>query len=102
MDEHKQELDIFVRRVLVCCREQRLTSEEIQVIYLGLYPQSLLAKTLKLPPLGVYKIKAALVELVKLGLVHRELTNFTDKALKKETEIFWISNKGRSHLLRKK
>lgn len=102
MDEYKQELDIFVLRVLRCCKEQRLTAEEIRGIYLGLYPQSLVAKTLKLRPVSIYTIRAALATLIACDFVHKELTNFIVVSLKKETEIFWISNKGRSYLLRKK
>lgn len=95
-------MDIFVRRVLMCFKEQRLTAEEVREIYSKLYPPTLVERALRLPHVDVIKIKTALSRLVKEDFVHKELTIFTDHLLKKDTEIFWLANKGRSFLITRK
>ena len=101
MSNKKIEMDNSFRRVLLCVKEQRNTAEEIRVRYIQLYPQGLVAKVL-VPPVSLVKIKAALLWLHVEGFINKELTIFTDRALKEYTDVFWISNKGRSYLLPKK
>jgi hypothetical protein len=94
-------MNIFSRKVLTCVKDQKRTLEEIRGHYLKLYPQGMIAKVLVLPVTSE-KIKIALLSLVSGGYVYKEVTNFIEKPLRKETEIFWISNKGRKYLLPKK
>lgn len=101
MAEKNIPLEGFVRKVLTCVKEEKRTTEEIQECYINHYPQSLLEKALGLPR-DIKKTESVLLWLVKEDFIHKEVTNFTDEALEKETEIFWISNKGRSYLLPKK
>lgn len=88
-------------KVLKCFKEQRWTLEEVWNVYISLYPRVFIAKML-MPPTPIEKIKEALDWLVEADFVHKELTSYTDRALKKETVIYWISNEGRSYLHRKK
>lgn len=94
-------MDVFHRRVLKCVQEKKWTTEEIWICYLKSYPQGLIEKVL-VHPVTKAKIVLALHNLVIQDLVHKEVTNFTDQPLDEETEIFWISNKGRSFHLSKK
>jgi hypothetical protein len=102
-EKNKQEMDIFVRRILACFKEKRLTVEEVRSIYLGFYPQSLIEKTLHLAPVSVDKVRKALSWLFLEGFIHKEFVIFLDYGpLDKDTYVFWISNTGRSYLHRKK
>lgn len=101
MIQPKIEISDFDRRVLSCFKEQRITSDEVSVVYRGLYPRRLVAKIL-LPPVSTMDIELALSRLICSDLIHKELTNYTDRPLKEETNVFWISNKGRSFMHRKK
>ena len=88
-------------QVLKCFKEQRLTLEEIWKTHTALYPRIFIAKML-MPHTPIGKIKEALDWLTEADFVHKELTNYTDRALKEATMIYWISDKGRSYLHRKK
>lgn len=102
MIEKDIEVGMFARRVLRCVKEIKLTSEEIWESYKKLYPQSFIAKAINLHEISLTRVEATLHSLAKEDFVHKEATNFTDEALEKETEVFWISNKGRKFLLPKK
>jgi len=102
MLEKNNEMSVFARRVLARVGENKLTAEEIWENYKRYYPQGFIERTLHLHEVGLTKIVNTLFWLAQEGFIHKESTNFTDEALEKETEIFWISNKGRKFLLPKK
>lgn len=102
MLEKNNEVSVFARRVLVCVKENKLTTREIWESYKRHYPQGIIGKTLHLHDVVVGKVEVTLLWLAQEGFIHKECTNFTFEALEKETEIFWISNKGRKYLMPKK
>jgi hypothetical protein len=94
-------LDVFERRVLSCVTEVRCTGEEIHQRYILQYPRGKVMKVF-VPPESLEKVERALGKLTSSDLVLHDLLSYTYKPLKKETDVYCLSNKGRSFLSRKK
>lgn len=102
MQSENVQVDIFVRRVLVCMKEQRRSVKDVQEEYMKLYPPGFLRKQFS-DTIGAHKVETALRELVVLGFVSKEITRFhRDRSLHKDIVVYHVTNKGRSYLLPKK
>jgi hypothetical protein len=100
-NSNTSQVSIFERRVLSCIKEMPQTAKEIREKYILLFPQGLVAKVI-VPPASEQKVESGLVQLAKLGLVTKEITRYTDRALKDDTFVYSISPAGRSFLFSKK
>ncbi len=102
MSDKNVELDVFVRKVLACMKEQRRSVEEIHEEYLRLHPPGFFRRQL-FNPVNKGMIEVALRELVVLELLTKEITRFHgDRALRNDIFVYRLTNKGRSSLLPRK
>ena len=73
------------------------TKDDVRNRYLEVYPPSFFERKLNLlVPRG--KIDYALTDLVACGLVRREVTRFTYKALDEDTPVYAVTAKGRDFI----
>jgi hypothetical protein len=102
MPNENVQLDVFVRNVLACMKEQRRSIKEVQEEYMKQYPPGFWRKQLS-APVSLFEIEMALDRLVSLGFLSTEITRFHgDEPLSEDIAIYFVTNKGRSHLLPKK
>lgn len=99
MIDKSKEIKIFVRQVLGCIKEQRLSVEKVHKNYLGLYPPSFFKKKFT-SPVSEVAINSALHELVSHGFLMSELTRWYEgESLSEDIRIYSITDKGRSFLI---
>ncbi|MFA6608339.1 MAG: hypothetical protein WCT07_00270 [Candidatus Paceibacterota bacterium] len=94
--------DIFVRHVLLCINERKLTIEEIHKRYLQKYPPPFDFIKKFLPPVSIGKVKGAVKILLDEGYITKEIVRFTDQVLEKDTPVYFLSQSGTIALLKKK
>ena len=102
MSDEDMEISIFVRRVLTCMKEQRITKEKIRKEYISHYPPSFWKKQFS-APVSEVEIERGLKQLIVLGFVGRELTRWYEgETLSVDTPIYSVTNEGRFFLYHKK
>ncbi len=102
MSNKNVQLDVFVKRVLGCMKEQRRSVKEVHEGYMKLYPPGFFRRQLS-GDVSEYKVEVALRKLNSLGFLEREVTRFhNDISLKKDIAVYYLTNEGRLYLLPKK
>lgn len=82
---------------------QQLTKEDVREVYLRFYPQGIIAKKLRIPPISLKRIERVLLVLEARGYILKELTRFyAGDSCKVDTPIFSLSKKGAQRITRKK
>ncbi len=102
MSNENLQLDIFIRRVLACMKEQRRSVKDVHEEYTKLYPPGFFMRQFS-NQVSEYKIETALKKLQTLGFLSKEVTRFHgDRTLRQDIAIYLLTNKGRSYLLSRK
>jgi hypothetical protein len=91
----------FAKRLLRNVPEQGRTAEEIFGIYDRIHPSNFIQKKLGLAP-SLQDVEVMLDRLHQDGLVSRDPTWYTDRALSEETLVYMISDKGRDFFKKNK
>jgi S-methylmethionine-dependent homocysteine/selenocysteine methylase len=102
MSNENMRLDIFIRRVLACIKEQRRSVKDVHEEYMRLYPPGFFMRQFS-SSIPEYKVEIALKKLQTLGFLSKEITRYyRDKTLRQDIATYCMTNKGRSFLLAKK
>ena len=92
-------IDDFVRRILLCIGEKKLTQTEIELRYDELYPPTFLSLRWVFkrrdPTRSSVSVSDHLVKLIEQNLIKKEITRFLNgKPLKKDVALYSLSASG--------